>query len=91
MGRAERIRIDADARASAPSWKAVLSARRAPPATANVTLMELGRVAGYPIPQLAQDKPVEPGTRTWPGKLVVRHSSGGEAIVPHGREAIQGI
>lgn len=90
MNRAECIHIDADARVPAQALEAGLGGRRRPSAKVNMASKEVGRKTGSPIPQLAQDKQVEPGIRLRPGKLVVRHS-GGEGFAPRGMEAIQGI
>ena len=91
MNRAGCINIDADARVPAQALEAGLGGRRRPSVKVNMASKEVGQKVGLPIPQLAQDKPVEPGIRPRPGKLVVRQSSGGEGFAPRGMEAIQGI
>ncbi|HEV7344891.1 MAG TPA: LacI family DNA-binding transcriptional regulator [Devosia sp.] len=62
------------------NWEIVAAASRPPLTTVDMNLKELGREAGRLILQLAEGKPVEPGVRKLPCKLVVRQSCGGETI-----------
>jgi LacI family transcriptional regulator len=60
------------------NWEIVSAATRPPLTTIDMNLKELGREAGRLILELAEGKPVEPGIRTLPCKLVVRQSCGCE-------------
>jgi len=62
------------------NWEIVAAATRPPLTTVDMNLKELGREAGRLILELAEGKPVEPGIRTLPCKLVVRESCGGDAL-----------
>lgn len=62
------------------NWEIVASATRPPLTTVDMNLKELGREAGRLILELAEGKPVEPGVRKLPCKLVLRQSCGGDAI-----------
>jgi LacI family transcriptional regulator len=64
------------------NWEIVSAATRPPLTTVDMNLKELGREAGRLILELAEGKPVEPGIRTLPCKLVVRQSCGGETLAP---------
>jgi LacI family transcriptional regulator len=68
------------------NWEIVSAATRPPLTTVDMNLRELGREAGRLILELAEGKPVEPGIRTLPCKLVVRQSCGGDSVVSHTRE-----
>lgn len=61
------------------NWEIVSAATRPPLTTIDMNLQELGRVAGRLILELAEGKPVDPGIRTLPCKLVMRQSCGGAA------------
>ncbi|WIY52072.1 LacI family DNA-binding transcriptional regulator [Devosia sp. YIM 151766] len=63
------------------NWEIVAAATRPPLTTIDMNLKELGREAGRLILDLAEGKPVEPGIRTLPCKLVVRQSCGGTVPV----------
>ena len=67
------------------NWEIVAAATRPPLTSVDMNLKELGREAGRLILELAEGKPVEPGIRKLPCKLVVRQSCGGENP-PAGRE-----
>ncbi|SFV38416.1 LacI family transcriptional regulator [Devosia crocina] len=67
------------------NWEIVSAATRPPLTTVDMNLKELGREAGRLILELAEGKPVEPGIRTLPCKLVVRQSCGSKTLA-----AIQG-
>ena len=71
------------------NWEIVASATRPPLTTVDMNLKELGREAGRLILELAEGKPVEPGVRKLPCKLVLRQSCGGEAIAPRDREEVR--
>lgn len=62
------------------NWEIVAAATRPPLSTVDMNLKELGREAGRLILELAEGKPVEPGIRKLPCKLVVRQSCGAEAL-----------
>ena len=70
------------------NWEIVSAATRPPLTTVDMNLRELGREAGRLILELAEGKPVEPGIRTLPCKLVVRQSCGGEAVAMREREGV---
>lgn len=59
------------------NWEIVSAATRPPLTSVDMNLKELGREAGRLILELAEGKPVEPGVRKLPCKLVVRQSCGG--------------
>lgn len=59
------------------NWEIVAAATRPPLTTIDMNLKELGREAGRLILELAEGKPVAPGVRTLPCKLVMRQSCGG--------------
>lgn len=72
------------------NWEIVAAATRPPLTTIDMNLKELGREAGRLILDLAEGKPVDPGIRTLPCKLVLRQSCGGDAIAVHNQgEALQ--
>ncbi|MEO9297276.1 LacI family DNA-binding transcriptional regulator [Devosia alba] len=74
------------------NWEIVAAATRPPLTSVDMNLKELGRVAGRLILDLAEGKPVEPGIRTLPCKLVVRQSCGGDMLArPNRQEELQGI
>jgi LacI family transcriptional regulator len=68
------------------NWEIVAAATRPPLTTVDMNLKELGREAGRLILDLAEGKPVEPGIRALPCKLVVRQSCGGDAIAGRNKE-----
>ncbi len=68
------------------NWEIVSAATRPPLSTVDMNLKELGREAGRLILELAEGKPVEPGIRTLPCKLVVRQSCGGDGAAAIERE-----
>ena len=61
------------------NWEIVAAATRPPLTTVDMNLKELGREAGRLVLELAEGKPVKPGVRKLPCKLVVRQSCGGGA------------
>src|SRR5690606_6134366 len=67
------------------NWEIVAAATRPPLTTVDMNLEELGREAGRLILELAEGKPVEPGIRKLPCKLVLRQSCGGDSIAPRDR------
>jgi len=74
------------------NWEIVASATRPPLTTVDMNLKELGREAGRLILELAEGKPVEPGVRKLPCKLVLRQSCGGDTIaVPDRGGALQEV
>jgi LacI family transcriptional regulator len=74
------------------NWEIVSAATRPPLTTIDMNLKDIGREAGRLILDLADGKPVEPGIRMLPCKLVVRQSCGGESIAAHEPEgALQEI
>ncbi|WP_232846596.1 LacI family DNA-binding transcriptional regulator [Devosia beringensis] len=70
------------------NWEIVAAATRPPLTTVDMNLIELGRVAGRLILDLAEGKPVEPGIRTLPCHLVVRQSCGGDALAHANRQEV---
>lgn len=70
------------------NWEIVASATRPPLTTVDMNLKELGREAGRLILALAEGKPVEPGVRKLPCKLVVRQSCGGDALAANDRSEV---
>ena len=62
------------------NWEIVSAATRPPLTTIDMNLQELGREAGRLILDLAEGKPVEPGIRTLPCKLVLRQSCGSDRV-----------
>jgi LacI family transcriptional regulator len=72
------------------NWEIVAAATRPPLTTVDMNLKEIGREAGRLILELAEGKPVEPGIRKLPCKLVLRQSCGGDAIAARNQgEALQ--
>jgi LacI family transcriptional regulator len=67
------------------NWEIVAAATRPPLTTVDMNLKELGREAGRLILELAEGKPVEPGVRKLPCKLVLRQSCGGDSIAARNR------
>lgn len=70
------------------NWEIVSAATRPPLTTIDMNLKELGREAGRLILELAEGKPVEPGIRTLPCKLVVRQSCGSEIFAAQAGESV---
>lgn len=60
------------------NWEIVADHTRPPLTTVDMELKELGRQAGMTVLALAEGKPVEPGIRKLPCRLVVRQSCGGQ-------------
>lgn len=60
------------------NWEIVAAQTRPPLTTIDMGLRELGREAGLTVLALAEGRPVEPGVRKLPCRLVVRQSCGGE-------------
>jgi len=60
------------------NWEIVASQTRPPLTTVDMELKELGRQAGLTVLALAEGRPVEPGVRKLPCRLVVRQSCGGQ-------------
>jgi LacI family transcriptional regulator len=60
------------------NWEIVAAQTRPPLTTVDMGLRELGREAGLTVLALAEGRPVEPGVRKLPCRLVVRQSCGGE-------------
>jgi len=60
------------------NWEIVAAQTRPPLTSIDMGLRELGREAGLTVLALAEGKPVEPGVRKLPCRLVVRQSCGGE-------------
>jgi len=58
------------------NWEIVASASRPPLTTVDMNLVALGREAGMTLLSLVDGKPVEPGIRKLPCRLVVRQSCG---------------
>ncbi|HEY8575356.1 MAG TPA: LacI family DNA-binding transcriptional regulator [Devosia sp.] len=73
------------------NWEIVSAATRPPLSTIDMNLKELGREAGRLILDLAEGKPVEPGIRTLPCKLVLRQSCGGEMLAARKDEVLQEV
>lgn len=73
------------------NWEIVAAATRPPLTTIDMNLKELGREAGRLILELAEGKPVEPGIRTLPCKLVMRQSCGGATPVADKLEVHQEV
>jgi LacI family transcriptional regulator len=61
------------------NWEIVAAQTRPPLTTIDMGLRELGREAGLTVLALAEGRPVEPGVRKLPCRLVVRQSCGGES------------
>ncbi len=59
------------------NWEIVAAQTRPPLTTVDMELKELGRQAGLTVLALAEGRPVEPGVRKLPCRLVVRQSCGG--------------
>lgn len=62
------------------NWEIVAAQTRPPLTTVDMELKELGRQAGLTILSLAEGRPVEPGVRKLPCRLVVRQTCGGDAL-----------
>jgi LacI family transcriptional regulator len=60
------------------NWEIVAAQTRPPLTSVDMDLKELGRKAGLTVLALAEGRPVEPGVRKLPCRLVVRQSCGGE-------------
>ncbi len=60
------------------NWEIVAAQTRPPLTTVDMELKELGRQAGLTVLALAEGRPVEPGVRKLPCRLVVRQSCGGK-------------
>lgn len=67
------------------NWEVVASQTRPPLTSVDMNLKALGREAGRLVLELAEGKPVEPGVRKLPCRLVIRESCGGNAAVTGGR------
>jgi LacI family transcriptional regulator len=61
------------------NWEIVAAQTRPPLTSVDMDLKELGRKAGLTVLALAEGRPVEPGVRKLPCRLVVRQSCGGES------------
>jgi LacI family transcriptional regulator len=59
------------------NWEIVAGQTRPPLTTVDMELRELGRQAGLTVLALTEGRPVEPGIRKLPCRLVVRQSCGG--------------
>ncbi|WP_233280505.1 LacI family DNA-binding transcriptional regulator [Devosia rhizoryzae] len=70
------------------NWEIVSAATRPPLTTIDMNLKELGREAGRLILDLAEGKPVEPGIRTLPCKLVLRQSCGSDRVANRAEEEV---
>ncbi|WP_455274783.1 LacI family DNA-binding transcriptional regulator [Rhizobium herbae] len=62
------------------NWEIVAAQTRPPLTTVDMELKELGRQAGLTVLALAEGRPVEPGVRKLPCRLVVRQSCGGKTL-----------
>lgn len=62
------------------NWEIVAAQTRPPLTTVDMELRELGRQAGLTVLALAEGRPVEPGIRKLPCRLVVRQTCGGDAL-----------
>jgi len=62
------------------NWEIVAGQTRPPLTTVDMELKELGRQAGLTVLALAEGRPVEPGIRKLPCRLVVRQSCGGDTL-----------
>ena len=62
------------------NWEIMAAQTRPPLTTVDMNLKELGREAGLTVLALAEGKPIEPGVRRLPCRLVVRHTCGGEDL-----------
>ncbi|RUM24969.1 LacI family transcriptional regulator [Rhizobium vallis] len=60
------------------NWEIVAAQTRPPLTTVDMELKELGRQAGLTVLALAEGRPVEPGVRKLPCRLIVRQSCGGK-------------
>ncbi|MDM9626876.1 LacI family DNA-binding transcriptional regulator [Rhizobium sp. S152] len=60
------------------NWEIVAGQTRPPLTSIDMELKELGRQAGLTVLALAEGRPVEPGVRKLPCRLVVRQSCGGK-------------
>jgi LacI family transcriptional regulator len=63
------------------NWEIVAGQTRPPLTSVDMELKELGRQAGLTVLALAEGRPVEPGVRTLPCRLVVRQSCGGKSPI----------
>jgi LacI family transcriptional regulator len=61
------------------NWEIVAAQTRPPLTTIDMELKELGRQAGLTVLALAEGRPVEPGVRKLPCRLIVRQSCGSDA------------
>jgi len=61
------------------NWEIVAAQTRPPLTTVDMELKELGRQAGLTVLALAEGRPVEPGVRKLPCRLIVRQSCGSKA------------
>jgi LacI family transcriptional regulator len=61
------------------NWEIVAGQTRPPLTSVDMELKELGRQAGLTILALAEGRPVEPGVRKLPCRLVVRQSCGAQS------------
>lgn len=67
------------------NWEIVAAATRPPLTSVDMSLSTLGREAGLTLLSLVDGKPVEPGVRSMPCRLVVRQSCGGsQDVQPRG-------
>lgn len=62
------------------NWEIVAAQTRPPLTTVDMGLKELGRAAGLTVLALAEGRPVEPGVRKLPCRLIVRQSCGAQAL-----------
>jgi LacI family transcriptional regulator len=75
--RERRIRVPEDVGVIGfDNWEIVAAATRPPLTTVDMNLATLGREAGLTLLSLVDGKPVEPGIRKLPCRLVVRQSCG---------------
>jgi LacI family transcriptional regulator len=75
--RERRIRVPEDVGVIGfDNWEIVAAATRPPLTTVDMNLTTLGREAGLTLLSLVDGKPVEPGIRKLPCRLVVRQSCG---------------
>lgn len=67
------------------NWEIVAGQTRPPLTSVDMNLKAIGREAGRLVLELAEGKPVEPGVRKLPCRLVIRQSCGGDAAVTERR------
>jgi LacI family transcriptional regulator len=67
------------------NWEIVASQTRPPLTSVDMNLKAIGREAGRLVLELAEGKPVEPGVRKLPCRLVIRESCSGNAAVTERR------